>query len=119
LGDRKCLLVLDRADEIDDIIELLPSPVDCAVLVTTRQPPKALKHCRNISLSPIDSNSALELLTFLIGRDRVRNEYAYAQTIVEAASGIRADRKVVRPGQGRCKWRWPGGLADQGMMAGR
>jgi tetratricopeptide (TPR) repeat protein len=88
LGDRQCLLVLDRADEIDDIAELLPSPVDCAVLLTTRQPLMSLKRCRNISLKPIDSNSALELLAFLIGRDRVQNEHQYAQAIVEAASGM-------------------------------
>jgi len=88
LGDRGCLLVLDRADEIEDISELFLRRVDCAVLLTTREPLKALKHCHDVSLSPIDSVSALDLLASLIGEARVQKEHPYAQEIVEATGGI-------------------------------
>lgn len=88
VSNRQCLLVLDRADAIGNITDLFKSPVGCAVLLTSREPLSALKHCRNLPLEPIDSNSALELLMSLIGRDRVRAEYAHAQEIVEAASGM-------------------------------
>jgi DNA-binding SARP family transcriptional activator len=82
-ADRNVLVVLDDAGRATDIRPLLPAGALCTAIVATGQ------HCltgldgaKVLELEPLEPHSCIELLSTLIGHDRVQQEEEMAHSIV-------------------------------------
>lgn len=120
MAGRRALLVLDDVRELDQLIPLLPGDNGCAVLATSREALSALAGICRVSLEPLSSSEALQLLGSVAGIDRVQAEPTAAQEVVERCGNlplavqIAGARLASRPD-------WPIGyaaakLADRRMM---
>lgn len=81
MTDRKALVVLDNAVDVEQVRPLLPAGPGCLVLVTARDRMAglvALHGARRITLGVLDPGEALELLARLLGVERVRAEHEAA-----------------------------------------
>ena len=69
------------------VAPLLPGAAGCAVIVTSRNPLADLPGARRLPLAALTSGQALELLSRIIGADRVRAE-ASAAAVAELCAGL-------------------------------
>ncbi|GAA0925716.1 AfsR/SARP family transcriptional regulator [Nonomuraea longicatena] len=103
LAERRVLLLLDNAADAAQLGPLLPGAASCAVLTTSRVRPTGLAGARQFALDVLDPGEALDLLTAIVGRDRVEAEREAAQRLVTAcgrlplAVRIAAARLAARP----------------------
>ncbi|KFU82876.1 DNA-binding transcriptional activator of the SARP family [Amycolatopsis lurida] len=84
MTDRKALVVLDNAVDVDQVRPLLPAGPGCLVLVTARDRMAglvALHGARRLTLGMLEPGEALELLARVLGADWVRAEYAAAAEV--------------------------------------
>jgi tetratricopeptide (TPR) repeat protein len=81
--DRRLLIVLDDVPEHMDVSPILPSARATAVIITARQRPANLNPDYVDELTKLDEHEALNLLKNSIGADRVTNEHAPSETLVE------------------------------------
>jgi DNA-binding SARP family transcriptional activator/tetratricopeptide (TPR) repeat protein len=89
--DRTLLVVLDNAVSAAQVRPLLPSGPGNLVLVTSRrQLPGLVAHdgARSITLEPLPSGDAVQLLTSMVGRDRMGAEPAAARRLAERCSRL-------------------------------
>ncbi|WP_188296000.1 AfsR/SARP family transcriptional regulator [Streptomyces sp. CBMA156] len=102
LADRKVLLLLDNARDADQVLPLLPGDPGCAVLVTSRARLTALP-ATQVEVDAFRLDEALELLTTVLGADRVLAEFTAAADLSETcghlplAVRIIACRLLARP----------------------
>jgi DNA-binding XRE family transcriptional regulator len=103
VADRRLLMILDDAAREDQVRPLLPGGGSCAVLITSRVQLIGLEGPSLVPLDVLEPAEALELLTRIVGPERVRRELAAAREIV-AKSGylplavrIAGARLVARP----------------------
>ncbi len=87
-ADRKVLVVLDEVLAARHIRELTPGGSSCAMLVVSRTRPTAVPGMVNISLGPLPEDSALELLSRLIGPERVETEPEAARTLIRTCDRL-------------------------------
>ena len=77
LADRRMFVLLDNAHHPDQVRPLLPGAAGCLVLVTSRDALTGLvarDGARGLRLDVLTPAEARELLTYLLGADRVRTE---------------------------------------------
>ncbi|MEO3855068.1 BTAD domain-containing putative transcriptional regulator [Acrocarpospora sp. B8E8] len=103
LTDRRVLLILDQAKNLDQVLALLPSSPGCAVIVTSTRLLVGLPGAVQVSLEPLPSAQAEELLEELVG-GRVAEEPDAARDIASLcgrlplALRIAGARLATRPG---------------------
>ena len=85
LSGLRALILLDNAFSEDQVRPLLPGGSDCVVLVTTRRSLGGLDGATSICLDVFPAGEAVELLTRILGPDRVEAEPAAAADIVRLA----------------------------------
>ncbi len=88
LADRRILLVLDDALDIDQVLALLPGTATCAVLITSRSAMTALPGSYHHRLNQLDSADAVSMLGQIIGDYRVHAEPRAARRIAELCGGL-------------------------------
>ncbi|WP_051799275.1 AfsR/SARP family transcriptional regulator [Catenuloplanes japonicus] len=102
--DRRLLVVLDDAHSLAQLTPLLPGAATCGVLVTSRSRLAGLNGAVHADLDAFDEAEAMELLSRVIGHDRVAAEREAARELVVAcgllplAVRIVAARLAARPG---------------------
>ncbi|HEV2636482.1 MAG TPA: BTAD domain-containing putative transcriptional regulator [Actinocrinis sp.] len=74
LGKRRMLIVLDDAMSEQQITALLPGNSQCSVIVTSRKRLTGLPSAGRIEVGGFSPHSAVELLTRLVGKDRIEAE---------------------------------------------
>ncbi|MFF4795250.1 BTAD domain-containing putative transcriptional regulator [Streptomyces sp. NPDC001276] len=106
LGGRRLLLVLDDAEDCEQVRPLLPATPGCLAIVTSRRRLEGLAvtdNARIITLDPMTREEGLELLDRRLGTDRIRAEHTAAEEVVELCGGlplalaVAAARALVRP----------------------
>ncbi len=80
-ADRNVLVVLDGAGSAADVRPLLPGGRRCTVLVASQHRLPGLDGAKVVELEPLEPDACLELLSTLIGRDRVEREEEMAHSI--------------------------------------
>lgn len=70
-ADRRVLLLLDNAADVDQLTELIPSSSGSAVLVTSRNTLTGLPAGLHLQLTPMPVDESLGLLAVLAGTDRL------------------------------------------------
>ncbi|MGE6735229.1 AfsR/SARP family transcriptional regulator [Streptomyces sp. NPDC059900] len=88
LADRCLLIVLDDAADERQVRPLLPGGRGCTVLVTSRDRLGALAGARLVELDVLAPDEALELLTRIVGADRVAAEPQAAAAILSACGNL-------------------------------
>ncbi|MFJ7913082.1 AfsR/SARP family transcriptional regulator [Kitasatospora sp. NPDC096204] len=84
LAGRRVLVVLDNAATPCHVEPLLPGSAGCAVLVTSRHRLAGLAGAHQLRLDTLPAEQALELLTRIVGPERVAAEPAAADEVVRA-----------------------------------
>ncbi|MFF2141738.1 BTAD domain-containing putative transcriptional regulator [Kitasatospora sp. NPDC058190] len=84
LAGRRVLLVLDNAADSGHVEPLLPGSAGCAVLITSRHRLTGLAGAHQLRLDTLPPAQALELLTRIVGAERVAAEPAAAEEVVRA-----------------------------------
>lgn len=103
-ADRRLLVVLDHATDDTVPPHLLPTGAGCAAVVVSRAPIGALSGAVRLRLPVLSTVEGVELLTSMIGRQRVEQERAAAVELVALADhlplALRAigARLAARPG---------------------
>ena len=106
LRGRRVLVVLDNVRNSSQVRLLLPNSPGCCVLATSRTRLSGLvvrQRAVVLSLSPLRSADAVEVLSTIVGRDRVSAEVKAAIHLVEKCSAlplalcVAAERVASRP----------------------
>jgi hypothetical protein len=87
VAGRQMLLILDDAGGYRQVEPLLPAR-DVAVLITSKLPLTGLPGVTSIDLPPLSGPAALELLSRVIGQERVRAKPQAAATLVSTCGGL-------------------------------
>jgi DNA-binding SARP family transcriptional activator/tetratricopeptide (TPR) repeat protein len=88
---RKLLIVLDNAEDTEQIRPLLPASPCCVVVVTSRNRLAslvALDGAHRVALEPLTSGEARRLLAEVLGPTRVAAEPAATDELVRACGGL-------------------------------
>ncbi|MFE4832127.1 BTAD domain-containing putative transcriptional regulator [Streptomyces sp. NPDC056672] len=88
VADRRVLVVLDDARDSDQIRDLFPGSPGSAVLVTSRSRKPELPGAHWCKIDVLNPEEALDLLSRVVGSDRVRAEPEAARRLVAACSRI-------------------------------
>ncbi|BCB74928.1 BTAD domain-containing putative transcriptional regulator [Phytohabitans flavus] len=88
LATRRVLLVLDNASTEGQVLPLLPGNPGCAVIVTSSSRLAALPGAMRVELDVFDPRASVELLTRILGAERVRSEEAAADKLVQLCGGL-------------------------------
>ncbi|MGB3442450.1 MAG: BTAD domain-containing putative transcriptional regulator [Actinophytocola sp.] len=83
LANLRVLIVLDGASSEEEVIPLLPAGSGCAVIVTSRSPLSGLPGAHLIAIHPMDVALSLEMLTKIIGPERMAAETDAAIELVD------------------------------------
>jgi DNA-binding SARP family transcriptional activator len=103
LGDRRMLVVLDDAADARQVMPLLPGNPACAVIVTSRSRLASLPGATTVGVGALRRPDAVELLTRILGPDRVGAEMADLARLAELCAGeplalrLAAARLAARP----------------------
>jgi tetratricopeptide (TPR) repeat protein len=81
LATRRILVLLDNAADEPQVRPLIPGTPDCAVLITSRSRLSGLPGVHPVSLDVMANRQAIELLTKIIGADRLAAEEESANRI--------------------------------------
>ncbi|MFD7324027.1 BTAD domain-containing putative transcriptional regulator [Streptomyces sp. NPDC059875] len=96
LDGRRMLLLLDNARDPAQVGPLLPGSADCAVIVTSRSRlvgiPSAVTA---VALDAFGSDEAIELLTAIVGEDRVAADPEAATALVTACGHLPLAVRIV------------------------
>jgi DNA-binding SARP family transcriptional activator/tetratricopeptide (TPR) repeat protein len=87
-ASRRLLLVLDDAEGVRQVRPLLPSGPESLVLVTSRRSMPGLDAERPVSLGPLGSDAATELVRHVVGGERVERELAAVADLVGLLGGL-------------------------------
>ncbi|GAA2774818.1 BTAD domain-containing putative transcriptional regulator [Streptomyces showdoensis] len=95
LASRRVLVVLDDAAGEGQVLPLLPGSRGCAVLVTSRARLTALPGAHRVELDVLDEDRALELLSRIIGEERVTGEAVAAEALVRTVGRLPLALRIV------------------------
>ncbi|HTT52195.1 MAG TPA: BTAD domain-containing putative transcriptional regulator [Streptosporangiaceae bacterium] len=82
LGGRRILIVLDDASSVSQIMALIPGCPSCALIVTSRNPLSSLPGARHFEVDDLDEATSVELLSRVIGPERMQAEPMAALELV-------------------------------------
>ncbi|MFF4319172.1 BTAD domain-containing putative transcriptional regulator [Streptomyces sp. NPDC001568] len=105
LADRRVLLVLDNARDLDQIRDLLPTGPGCGLLVTSRTWLTGFGNLGGATLVHLDELAdgvALDLLVRLVGEQRVRREEEAARALVADCGRLPLALRVVAARMAGC-----------------
>lgn len=88
LAEKRLLVVLDGVTSEEQVIPLLPGTGSCPVIVTSRARLTGLPGARLINIDVFDTDQSVELLTKIVGRDRVGVERDAAAELVGRCGGL-------------------------------
>ncbi|HEX6354999.1 AfsR/SARP family transcriptional regulator [Actinophytocola sp.] len=88
VANRKVLVVLDGAMDEDQVIPLLPAGQGCAVIVTSRARLSGLPGAHTVDIDVFDVDRSLELLTTIVGPDRLQAEPEATLELVNLCGGL-------------------------------
>jgi tetratricopeptide (TPR) repeat protein/transcriptional regulator with XRE-family HTH domain len=88
LAGRKVLLLLDNAVSAAQVAPLLPGASTCAVLITSRRTLTALPGIARVTLDVLPDRDALQMLSLVVGGDRVAGDPVGALSIVRLCGGL-------------------------------
>jgi len=90
LADRRMLIVLDNADGPAQARPLLPASAACLVVVTSRDQLTGLiaEGARPVLLEVLTQDEALDLLSFMLGPDRVAADPGAAAEVCTLCAGL-------------------------------
>jgi DNA-binding SARP family transcriptional activator len=88
LTDRRVLIVLDDARDSAQVRPLLPGSSSCAVIMTSRHWLADLAGSRLVDLDVLDDDEAHQMLTQIIGPDRVAAEPGPVREVLTACAGL-------------------------------
>nr|ARU08096.1 MlcY [uncultured bacterium] len=88
VNGRKILILLDDAASEEQVRPLLPGTPTCAVVITSRARLIGLEGAHRIDLDVFAANEAIDLLTQIVGENRVTAELSAATEIVELCGGL-------------------------------
>jgi DNA-binding SARP family transcriptional activator len=88
LADRRVLLVLDDALDVEQVRPLLPGAPSCAVVITSRRLLSTLAGTFAIRLTSLAENESLRLLGLLAGSGRIAREPTAARRIAAACGDL-------------------------------
>jgi hypothetical protein len=120
LAGRRVLVVLDDAQDGQQVAPLLPGTAGCAAIVTSRGPLAGLSGAQARGLGPLTDAESAAMLAGIIGEGRARTEPEAVTGIAEFCGGlplalrIAGDRLVARP-----QWRIANLVARLASPAGR
>jgi tetratricopeptide (TPR) repeat protein len=83
LARRRILILLDDALDEAQVRHLLPGDGQCLVIVTSRNPLRALEGAAGYPLGLLDPDEATALLTRIAGPDKIRADPAAGERIVQ------------------------------------
>ncbi|MFC5103311.1 ATP-binding protein [Kibdelosporangium philippinense] len=92
---RRILVVLDNAATEQQVRLLIPGNAECAVLITSRRRLTGLDMRKLVDLDVLDRSDALELLTDLVGTERLATDDTHAQRIVDLCGGLPLALRIV------------------------
>ncbi|MET8976197.1 helix-turn-helix transcriptional regulator [Streptomyces sp. NPDC004539] len=104
-GERRLLLLLDNAADDAQVVPLLPGTGPSMTIVTSRHSLAGLEAVHRTDLALLRREEAVELLTRIIGPDRVRAEAQAARDLADLcgclplAVRIAGQRLLSRPGE--------------------
>jgi DNA-binding SARP family transcriptional activator len=82
-NDRRALIVLDDAWSSSQVAPLLPATPNCAVIITSRYGLHALPGVPAVRLRVMDMAEGVELISRIVGADRVAQAREQVETIVD------------------------------------
>lgn len=88
LAGRRVLVVLDDAADERQVRPLLPGSAACPVLLTSRRRLAGLEGSHIVEVGVLDDGSARQLLSNIVGADRLREDDAAAAEIVRCCAGL-------------------------------
>ena len=88
LANRAVLVLLDNAADEAQVRPLLPGGPGAVVIITSRAPLAAIEGAAAISLDVLEPDQAVELLTNIVGPDRVGVEPEAAREVVELCGSL-------------------------------
>ncbi|MFD8979778.1 BTAD domain-containing putative transcriptional regulator [Streptomyces sp. NPDC059564] len=95
LASRRVLVVLDDAASESQVRPLLPGSNTCAVLVTSRVRLTGLPGAHRVELDVMGTEHAVELLTRVIGPDRVAREPVAVEALIRTVGGLPLALRIV------------------------
>lgn len=95
VADKRILIVLDSVGNEQYVRPLLPGNMRCGVIVATRSRRAVLPGAHNIHLDLFSPELSLELLSHIIGRDRVNAEPESAKELVALCAGLPLAVRIV------------------------
>ncbi|MFI5495830.1 BTAD domain-containing putative transcriptional regulator [Actinoplanes sp. NPDC051859] len=87
---RQVLVVLDDVVGAEQLQHLLPTGPRCATLIAARRRFSHPSVSSTVNLRPFDSGEALQLLTAVLGEQRVRPQLAAVQELIDLCEGLPA-----------------------------
>jgi DNA-binding SARP family transcriptional activator len=88
VADRRMVIVLDNARGERDLRKLLPGSGACLVLITSRSRLTGLAGAEPLELDYLTLDQAVEMLSRIIGTERVASDHAAAARIAELCAGV-------------------------------
>ncbi|KAB2352780.1 ATP-binding protein [Actinomadura rudentiformis] len=88
ISDRRVLLVLDGARNVQEVRALLPGTPSAAVLITSRSALGELPGARRHSVAALTVDESLAMLNAMLGENRVRAEITAARELADACAGV-------------------------------
>jgi len=88
LAGRRVLIVLDDARSTGQVVPLLPGTAGCAVIVTSRNVLAELTGARRVPLGPLSAGEGLELMSSMLGADRVAADTRAVTRLVDLCAGL-------------------------------
>ncbi|HEX6969748.1 MAG TPA: BTAD domain-containing putative transcriptional regulator [Micromonosporaceae bacterium] len=88
LANRRVLVVLDDATDEEQVLRLLPGSPQCGVIVTSRVRMTGLPGAHGLSIDTFDTGQSVDLLTQIIGADRMDAEPEAGGELVVLCAGL-------------------------------
>ncbi|GGU78309.1 AfsR/SARP family transcriptional regulator [Lentzea flava] len=88
VSDRRLVIVLDNARSEAQVRPLLPGNANCFVIITSRSRLTGLEGAEPIELGFFDSAVSEEMLSRVVGAERIGSEPEAAQRIAELCGGV-------------------------------
>lgn len=99
-------MVLDNADDVEQVLPLLPGSAGCSVLITSRNALPDLPVGARLPLEPLGEGDQRAMLSAFCGADRVLAEDGDATRILAACAGLPLALRIVGA-KARVRPSWP------------